>query len=121
VKVVARIALFAILLAAVPLRGYSAVLLTLCDGHHAGAAAQEHAHEHADANHHHSSDDGIGSPAHAASMCSVCSSCCAGASLAPQLIQGVVFQPPGTLRIPFVGYRFSGFVPERLDRPPLVS
>ena len=119
-KHAARIALFAVLLAALPLRGYAGVLMALCEGHHGGAAAVEaHASEHGDSHHHEASDEGTGTPAHAASVCSVCASCCAGAGLASPSAQRVVIQPPGTSRISFVDRQVSGFVPEHLDRPPL--
>jgi len=117
-----RTLLFALLVAALPLRGYAGVLMALCEGHHGGvAAAHEHVHEHDDEHHHETHGSGGENPAHAASACSVCASCCAGAGLAAQLIQGVEFQPPGSLRIPFLDHRFSVFVAEHLDRPPLAS
>ena len=119
-KNAARIALFAVLLAALPLRGYAGVLMALCEGHHGGAAAVEaHTHEHGGSHAHESSDEGTGTPAHAASVCSVCASCCAGAGLAAPSVQGVVIQPPGTSRISSLDRQVSGFVPEHLDRPPL--
>jgi len=122
VKHAARIALLAVLLAALPLRGYAGVLMALCEGQHGGSAAvNEHAHEHerADNHHHESSDDGAGTSTHAASVCSVCASCCASAGLAAPSVQGVVIQPPGTSRISSLDPQVSGFVPEHLDRPPL--
>jgi hypothetical protein len=122
VKPVFRTFLFVLLLAALPLRGTAGVLMALCEGHHGGAAAaHEHAHEHGDDHQHEADDGGAGNPTHAASVCSVCAACCAGAGLATQLIQEIVFQPPGTIRIPFFDHRFSVFVPEHLDRPPLAS
>jgi hypothetical protein len=120
VKHAARIALLVVLLAALPLRGYAGVLMALCEGHHGGAAAvQEPAHEHGESHHHASSDDGSGIPTHAASVCSVCASCCAGAGLAAPSVQGVVIQPPGTSRISSLDRQVSVFVPEHPDRPPL--
>jgi len=121
VKSVLRTLLFVLLVAALPLRGYAGVLMALCEGHHGGAAAHEHVHEHEESHHHETDDGDAGNAAHAASACSVCASCCAGAGLAAQLTQEVVFQSPGTFRIPFLDHRFSVFVPEHLDRPPLVS
>jgi len=120
VKHAARIALLVVLLATLPLRGYAGVLMTLCEGHHGGnAAVQEHTHEHADSYHHESSDEGAGTPAHAASVCSVCASCCASAGLAAPSILGVVIQPPGTSRISSLDLQVSVFVPDHPDRPPL--
>lgn len=115
-----RIALLAVLLAALPLRGYAGVLMALCEGHHGGAAAvQAHANEHGDSHHHEASDDGAGTPAHAASVCSVCASCCASAGLAAPSIQGAVIQLPGTCRISSLDRQVSSFVSEHLERPPL--
>lgn len=115
-----RLVLFALLLAALPLRGYGGVLMAMCEGHHGGGVtAQAHAHEHDDSHPHASSDEGAGSPMHAASVCSVCASCCAGAGLAAPSVQGVVIQPPGTSRISSLDRQVSVFVPEHPDRPPL--
>jgi len=121
VKNAARIALFAMLLAALPLRGYAGVLMSLCESHHGGTpAAEQHAHEHGDS-HHHDADDGAGGPSHAASVCSVCASCCAGTGIASEANHGFAFPTPDTTRIPFLVRQASGFVPEHLDRPPLAS
>jgi hypothetical protein len=117
----ARVALFALLLAALPLRGYAGVLVALCEGHHGGTGTsqEQHAHEHGD-NHQHDAPGGdSGKPSQAASVCSVCASCCASAGLAAPSSLGVAFQPPGTTRIPFLARQVSGFDPDHLDRPPL--
>lgn len=115
-----RIVFLVLLLAALPMRGYAGVLMSLCESHHGGTAvAQEHAHEHGDS-HQHDSDDDAGGPSHtAASMCSICAACCAGAGLAPEANHGFVFRTPDTNRIPFHDRQVSGFVPEHLERPPL--
>lgn len=120
-KNAARIALLVMLLAALPLRGYAGVLMALCETHHGGAAAaQEHVREHGDS-YPRDSDDGAGSPLQAASVCSICASCCAGASLAPDAPHVTAPQAPGSDRITVFDRRPSGFVPEHLDRPPLAS
>jgi hypothetical protein len=119
VKQIARIVLMVMLLAALPLRGYAGVLVAQCEGHHGGAAAaQEHAHEDGDDHHHDSGEDSGGAP-HAASVCSVCASCSAGAGLAAPSIQDVVVPLPGASRISFLDRHLPGFVPEHLERPPL--
>ena len=120
-KHTARIVLLALLLAALPLRGYAGVLMALCESHHGGAvAAEAPAHEHGDSHHHDAGVDASdGGLSHAASVCSICASCCAGAGLAPDTSYGVAFQAPDSNRIPFFGRQVSGFVPDHLDRPPL--
>lgn len=116
-----RIVLLALLFTALPMRGYAAVLMSLCEAQHGGAAAaQEHAHEHGDS-HQGDSADGGEVPTHAASMCSVCASCCAGAGLAPAVPHMAVLQSPESDRIAFIYRRTSGYLPEHLDRPPLAS
>jgi hypothetical protein len=116
-----RIVLLGLLFAALPLRGYAGVLTALCESHHGGAAvAENHMHEHADS-HHHDSDEDAGGPSHAASVCSICASCCAGASLAPDAPRVAVVQSPVSDRIAFFDRRNSGYVPEHLDRPPFAS
>lgn len=121
-KHAARIALLALLLAALPLRGYAGVLMALCEGNHGGASiSQEHAHEHDDSHHHEAPSGEPGNSSPAASVCSVCASCCASAGLAAPSSLGVVYQPPVTTPIPFLVRQVSGFVPDHLDRPPLAS
>ncbi len=113
----AKALILVLLLAALPLRGYAGVLMAFCEPSHGGApAAMEHAHENGESRHH---GDGTPGPSHAASACSICVSCSASASLAPEANHGVAFQAPGTNRIPFFDRQVSGFVPEHLDRPPL--
>ncbi len=121
-KHAARIALLAMLLAALPLRGYAGVLMALCEGQHGGTGtSHEQAHEHDDGHQHQAPSGDSGDSSHAASMCSVCASCCASAGLAAPSILGVVFQHPGTPPIPFLVRQVSGFVSDHLDRPPLAS
>jgi hypothetical protein len=121
VKHACRIVLLALLFVALPMRGYAGVMMSLCEAQHGGAATtHEHVHDHGDS-HHDDTGAGGGNSTHAASMCSVCASCCAGAGLAPDSPRVAEFQSPGSDRIGFFDRRPSGFVPEHLDRPPLAS
>jgi len=121
VKRLSRLLLLVLLLAALPLRALAGELMALCEGHHGGAAAAEdHAHEHG-SSHHDDSGDRDGGPAHAAAVCSICASCCAGATLAPDAPLAVLLRATGSERIIFFYRRPSGFVPEHFDRPPLAS
>ena len=116
-----RIVLLALLFAALPMRGYAGVLMSLCEGHHGSTpAAQEHAHEHGDSHHDDTADSG-GVQTHAASMCSVCATCSTGGSLAPDAPRAAVGQASESERITFFDRSSSVFVPEHLDRPPLAS
>lgn len=118
---ISRILLLALLLAALPLRGYAGVQMDLCESHHGGTAALDaHGHEHGEG-HDHDDGDSTDVPPHGASVCGMCASCCAGAGLAPETSHSVSLQPPAAHRIPFLGRQVSGFVPEHLDRPPLFS
>lgn len=118
-KHAARLVLVFMLLAALPLRGYAGVLMTLCESHHGGAVAVgEHEHEQG-ASHEHDDDGGTDGQSHAATVCGMCASCCVGAGLASEAKHGFSLQPPAAHRIPFLGRQVSGFVPEHLDRPPL--
>ena len=118
-KRLSRLLMLVLLLAALPLRGYAGELMALCEAHHGGvAASQEHVHEHGGSYH---DDSGDGSAEPAASVCSICASCCAGASLAPDANASVAFPVPGINRISYFDRRASGFVPEHFDRPPLAS
>jgi hypothetical protein len=125
VKRLVRLVLLAYLLAALPLRGYAGVVMTLCEGHHGGAAAAieaehaEHAHDHGDSHSHTAAGENSNSPAHAASVCSACASCSLSAGLAVTTNTGLAVAPPGTSRIPFLDCQVAGFVPEHLERPPL--
>ena len=115
----AKVLIVLLVLAALPLRGYAGAVAALCDAHHGGAPAT-HAHSHADdASHDHGSDDGGGNATRAASVCSLCASCCVNASLAPDAPQLPAFQATGADRIPFFDRQVPGFVPEQPDRPPL--
>ena len=127
-KQAARILLLAMLLVALPLRGYAGVLMAFCESQHGGTSAVEGlAHEHGDGHHgegrHHDAGTDAsgttGGPSHAASVCSVCASCCASADLSSIGTSGVEFQFPDSNPIPFFGRQVSGFIPDHLDRPPL--
>lgn len=115
---ISRILIFALLLAALPLRGFAGDLMVLCGEQHGGSAAvQGHAQD--DGGGHDGHGDHGDVPAQTASVCSVCASCCAGAGLVPDA-PAVGLPPAATSdRIAFLPRRFSGIVPEHLDRPPL--
>jgi hypothetical protein len=79
------------------------------DGGHAhAAAAQEHDHEQAPAQDHHS---GKGN-------CAPCVSCCAAAAIAPTTRIALPDAPP-VAAVPAPQYWIPGVLPDELDRPPL--
>ena len=109
--------------AALPLRGYAGVVMALCESHHGnGAAAAQDAHhgasghgEAAAGNDGHHGDGDLN-----ASICSLCSACSLGATLAPDSPQQIGISPAGTFRVPFLHRRVASHTPENPDRPPLV-
>ena len=116
----AKLLILLLLLAALPLRGYAAAIKPLCEAHHAGSQAAHHAmHEHAAAHEHGSPQDGTATGGDLASLSSLCSTASAGAPLAPDAVQQAAAVVTASDRIPFLGGARSGFVPDRLDRPPL--
>ena len=114
---ISRFLIVLLMLVALPLRGYAAVAAELCEAHHGGApAAHALDHDHA-SGHEHGAHEG---DRHSlAFVCSTCSTCAAGASLAPDSIRPIELVFAVADRIPFFGRQASGHVPDRLDRPPL--
>ena len=111
--------------AALPLRGYAGVVMALCESHHgSGAAAAQDSH--------HGSSDRSGTAAsasdgeqdngvhHTSSICSLCSACSLGATLAPESPHQIGISPAGAFRVPFLHRRVASHTPENPDRPPLV-
>lgn len=109
-----------LLLAALPLRGYAAIAAGLCDAHHGGpATAHAAVHDHADGHGHEADTSSDSESSDFASVCSLCATCSVGASLAPDAVHTVAFEPAGASAIPFYGFIASGLAPDTLDRPPL--
>jgi hypothetical protein len=119
---VIRLLIVLLAVTALPLRGYATVAAGLCDQHHGGMAG---AHEVALAHPDHAGGDRHGSDAESpdpvplAPVCSLCASCCGGATLALDPLHGVTPAPSGAQPIPFDGRVAPGHVPEALVRPPL--
>jgi hypothetical protein len=119
VRRILRIVIVLLIAAALPLRGFAALAAELCADHHGGAQAAHAAdHDHG-SDHDPSGHDGDHHST--ASICSHCASCSVGASLAPDFARDVSALVAGADRIPFFGARESGYVPDHLERPPLVS
>ena len=113
-----KILIVLLIAAALPLRGYATVAAELCAGHHGGVQAAhvaDHDHDHD------SSHDAPGHGGDHASICSHCASCSVGATLASDTPRSVSAVISGADRIPFFDARKPGYVPDHLDRPPLVS
>lgn len=112
-----RFLILLLLVAALPLRGYTALAADICAGHHGGAmAAQATDHEHGSDHGHEAPDH----PSSSSSSCSHCASCSVGASVAVEAKQ-ITLPVAGSDRIPFFDRRKSGYVPDHPERPPLVS
>jgi hypothetical protein len=107
--------LVALMLAlAIPLQGAASVTAGICmaTGHHdAGTPAS---HDHGEDGDHHPAPQDDGSDPH----CAPCVACCAAASIAPA---AQVFLPEDSpaAAVAAVPYLHPGFLPEKLDRPPL--
>jgi hypothetical protein len=107
---------------AVPIQGLAAVTAGLCVamGHHeAGTSAtHDHAAHHAhpeDASVAHAQSDGdTSSDAH----CAPCVACCAAAAISAS-VQVFLPEPPAAAVLAPLPVSPSGFVPDKLDRPPL--
>lgn len=115
-----RILILLLILVALPLRGYAAVSLPVCEMHHGGTPAiqttvHDHSSDEAQVSHDHDSD-GVSS----ASTCSACAGCCVGPSQAPSAARSAPFGPIGADRILFFGKQVPAHVADQLDRPPLV-
>jgi hypothetical protein len=118
---VCKILVLLLMLAALPLRGYAAAVAELCEAHHGGVqTVKVSAHDQSSADaqvpHDHASEG-----TSAASASSACAGCCVGPSQAPSEARSVPAGPVGADRIPFFGRRLPVHVPDRLDRPPLLS
>jgi hypothetical protein len=123
VRRVTNILIVLLVVAALPLRGYAGALMQYCGDHHGGdAGGHAHSHEtaeHEDAGHGHGKSHDEDSSSHSASVCSLCTSCCLGATLAADSPRPVAMLALGTVLIPFHAGHVAGFVPEHLERPPL--
>lgn len=105
---------------AIPLQGAAAVTAGICMaiGHHDAAGAPG-PHDHGAEDGHHADDsmphdDGGSDSAH----CAPCVACCAAASIAPAA-QVFMLQDFPAAAVAAVQYLHPGFLPEKLDRPPL--
>ena len=124
-----RIALIALLLAALPLRTWAASAMLFCaDGPSAPAAhaqhgaSSEHAgHDMAGGHAMHDADgttaatDGAMDTGHG---CSVCGACCTGVATGPTFATWSA-HPPATISIPFSPPRYAGVDLARDKRPPV--
>jgi hypothetical protein len=114
IKFVRLLVAFALALA-IPLQGAASVTAGICmaTGHHDAGAPASHDHE-ADGDHHSAPHDDGSDAAH----CAPCVACCAAASIAPA---AQVFLPEDSpaAAVAALPYLHPGFLPEKLDRPPL--
>jgi hypothetical protein len=138
---VLRLMAFALLVVALPLRGYAAAAMLFCGGAHgmpAGAAVHGHhaetpstmpdAHGGHDAMDHHamnvdhttSSTDDTGSATDGtdSSGCGVCGDCCAGVATSPTLAI-LADRAPSASPIPFAPPLYRGADLAHAERPPL--
>lgn len=116
---IARLVVALVLALTIPLQGMASVAAGLCMamGHHDAGMPASHDHGH-DADHsapHDHEPDGSDSPAH----CAPCVACCAAASIAPATSLALPEPAPAAALAGLISLH-PGFLPETLDRPPLV-
>ncbi len=102
---------------AIPMQGMASVTAGVCMaiGHHDAGTPASHDHGH-DADP--SSDHSVPHEDDSTSHCAPCVACCAAASIAPAL-QVFVPQESPPAAFPALPSLPAGFLPEKLDRPPL--
>ena len=117
----------ALIVLAVPLRGYAAATMQLCEAtRHGGLATDDphaaHAHQHdvetsqhGDAQARHGSNS---HESHGTSTCSACGACCSGASASTSLPIFPAIRPVSMIAV-LLAQEFSGVVLENPERPPL--
>jgi hypothetical protein len=120
---VARIVLFVLLVAALPLRGLAAAAFMQCEMHH-GAGALLGAQEVLDHGAGHdralpAAGENGDLPPPASSACNLCAGCCVGSPVAPDFARAFAVAEQSLDRTPFAVIHGPGHVPGRLDRPPL--
>ena len=115
---IARLLVALVLALAIPLQGMASVSAGVCMamGHHDGAPASHDYGSEADHSAPHDHDtDGSDSSAH----CAPCVACCAAASIAPAASLALPEPAPAAALAGLISLH-PGFLPETLDRPPLV-
>lgn len=103
-------------LAAIPLRGMTAVIAAFCEPQHHGAGQMAHGErdgcEH-DATHHEDPADGSDP------KCSHCSACSVSAPLVSESVQAAIYAGSDALPVSFLDRSLPARFPARLERPPL--
>lgn len=112
-----RLLLLLVIALTVPLQGFAAVSAGLCMAsghHHSEHAAAGHDHDMGSMDHQHPAEDTSANNSH----CPPCVSCCAAVAIAPAAEPRLPSVAPAA-PVPSKQYSIAGFLPERLDRPPL--
>jgi hypothetical protein len=112
-----RLLLLVAIAFAVPTQGFAAVSAGLCtaSGHHHGEhAPAAHEHDMGSSDHQHPAGDKSANSAH----CPPCVSCCAAVAIAPAAAPRLPSFAPAA-PVASKQYSIAGFLPERLERPPL--
>jgi len=116
----AKILIVVLALAALPLRGYAAIAIGMCEQHHGvPVASQGSQHEAAAHEAHGQPAQGEDGTSPLAPACNLCSGCCVGSPVAPDDPRPVAAAPATAHRIPFLDQPFAGVVADPLDPPPL--
>jgi hypothetical protein len=101
----------------IPLQGLASVTAGICmaTGHHDAPSPASHEHGHDDA---HSAPLAEADPHSSDPHCAPCVACCAAASIAPA-VQPLITHASPSAAVAAVPLLHPGFLPEKLDRPPL--
>jgi hypothetical protein len=119
-----RVLVLAAVMVALPLRGYAALTLALCDSHHGMPAASQvmdHGASHEGAHEHDVPMQGHGGDEPLASACSLCSACCVNATAVSESSREVVFAPQRAARIPYFDAPSRGVFHKLPVPPPLAA
>jgi hypothetical protein len=106
-----------LLIAILPIRVVAAAMPSLCAEGHSQAAEQRHDHQdHGSPQHHQNQNDSKSALGH---DCGFCAKHCHGASFVLSADRQYFPAAPAVDAIAFHAWLAAGFVPDRLDRPPL--
>jgi hypothetical protein len=116
----AKILIVVLALGALPLRGYAAIAIGMCERHHGQLAASQSAQHDARMHGAHGQPaPGEDATRSLASACDLCAGCCVASPVACAAARTAAAPAAATARIPFLDQPVAGVVTGPLDPPPL--